>query len=148
MFELFHTYNLTNSHPLDQRKISHPVSNLFTFSILLSLLFLSYPYNSELISEFFSNLLISCVHFAMQSFYQYKKFGITITSLQDYLQASTSSPSTHAIFFYPLHDQNIMNLVLKGAPPFYHYSKTNFLVLNMFVIQHVLLNNIMSKVRD
>lgn len=99
-------------------------------------------------ANFLTNVLVTTNKSLLRSFYCVREITLTAINLQVYLKFSTTKDSTHLTSFdFRLNNFNI-NLSFGGTRLPCHKFSTNSLLIDAYVIQHILRTNVIQKVSD
>ncbi|PKU69858.1 hypothetical protein MA16_Dca017148 [Dendrobium catenatum] len=122
--------------------------DLFAHTSLCFILYLAFPFNSELLREFFANLCINPTFTALTSYLNRRPVEITYQDCVELLQLSTTGDKLHIIISDPDFDWSTANHFLRQTNAPFHIGETSSLVKDARTIQHVLRTSIIPKVGD
>ncbi|PKU62852.1 hypothetical protein MA16_Dca023540 [Dendrobium catenatum] len=122
--------------------------DLFAHTSLCFILSLVFPFNTELLREFFANLCINHTFTALTSYVNRCPVEIIYQDCVELLQLSTTREKMHLIASDPDFDLSTANHFLRQTNAPFHIGEKSSLVKDARTIQHVFRTSIIPKAGD
>ncbi|KAL0925413.1 hypothetical protein M5K25_003738 [Dendrobium thyrsiflorum] len=140
-YDRYKTAGLTLSKTINPATLSYPVMDLFAHTSLCFLLTLAFPFNIELLLQFFASLRINSDYTSLQSCRKKTHFA-------NILHLSTTGDKLHTFANDPDFNWTPVNQFLRNTAAPSHNAFTSGLGKDAWTIQHVLRCSVIPKAGD
>ncbi|KAL0921315.1 hypothetical protein M5K25_008376 [Dendrobium thyrsiflorum] len=147
-YDCYKTAGLTLSKTINPATLSYPVMNLFAHTSLCFLLTLAFPFNIELLLQFFASLRINSDYTSLQSYVGKRPVEINYQDFANILHLSTTGDKLHMFANDPDFNWTPVNQFIRNTVAPSHNAFTSGLEKDARTIQHVLRCSVIPKAGD